>query len=298
MSDSDLKTDFPSSPPKLYAYGIANDPKAATLMTLFQLLLVAIIQGLTEFLPVSSSGHLILLPTLTGGPDQGLAIDVAVHVGTLLAVVLYFRSEVAEATIGLGRLLRGKMDTPGARLAALLILATLPVLVVGLTFKLLGIDEMLRSVAVIGWTMLLFGIVLYWADHTGRSDRDTGDWDVKGAVWMGLAQALALIPGTSRSGITITAARKLGYDRASAATLSMLMSIPTILASGALLSLDVIGQADAQLARDASIAAGFAFVAALAALVLMMRLLRSVNFTPYVIYRILLGAALLVYAYS
>jgi undecaprenyl-diphosphatase len=298
MSDSDPTTDFPSSPPKLYACGIANDPKAATLMTLFQLLLVAIIQGLTEFLPVSSSGHLILLPTLTGGPDQGLAIDVAVHVGTLLAVVLYFRSEVAEATIGLGRLLRGKMDTPGARLAALLILATLPVLVVGLTFKLLGIDEMLRSVAVIGWTMLLFGIVLYWADHTGRSDRDTGDWDVKGAVWMGLAQALALIPGTSRSGITITAARKLGYDRASAATLSMLMSIPTILASGALLSLDVIGQADAQLARDASIAAGFAFVAALAALVLMMRLLRSVNFTPYVIYRILLGAALLVYAYS
>jgi len=298
MSDSDPTTDFPSSPPKLYAYGIANDPKAATLMTLFQLLLVAIIQGLTEFLPVSSSGHLILLPTLTGGPDQGLAIDVAVHVGTLLAVVLYFRSEVAEATIGLGRLLRGKMDTPGARLAALLILATLPVLVVGLAFKLLGIDEMLRSVAVIGWTMLLFGIVLYWADHTGRSDRDTGDWDVKGAVWMGLAQALALIPGTSRSGITITAARKLGYDRASAATLSMLMSIPTILASGALLSLDVIGQADAQLARDASIAAGFAFVAALAALVLMMRLLRSVNFTPYVIYRILLGAALLVYAYS
>ena len=298
MSVSDPTTGFPSSPPKLYAYAIANDPKAATLMTLFQLLLVAIIQGLTEFLPVSSSGHLILLPTLTGGPDQGLAIDVAVHVGTLLAVVLYFRSEVAEATIGLGRLLRGKMDTPGARLAALLILATLPVLVVGLAFKLLGIDEMLRSVAVIGWTMLLFGIVLYWADHTGRSDRDTGDWDIKGAVWMGLAQALALIPGTSRSGITITAARKLGYDRASAATLSMLMSIPTILASGALLSLDVIGQADAQLARDASIAAGFAFVAALAALVLMMRLLRSVNFTPYVIYRILLGAALLVYAYS
>ena len=298
MSVSDPTTGFPSSPPKLYAYAIANDPKAAPLMTLFQLLLVAIIQGLTEFLPVSSSGHLILLPTLTGGPDQGLAIDVAVHVGTLLAVVLYFRSEVAEATIGLGRLLRGKMDTPGARLAALLILATLPVLVVGLTFKLLGIDEMLRSVAVIGWTMLLFGIVLYWADRTGRSDRDTGDWDVKGAVWMGLAQALALIPGTLRSGITITAARKLGYDRASAATLSMLMSIPTILASGALLSLDVIGQADAQLARDASIAAGFAFVAALAALVLMMRLLRSVNFTPYVIYRILLGTALLVYAYS
>ena len=115
---------------------------------------------------------------------------------------------------------------------------------------------------------------------------------------MGLAQTIALIPGTSRSGITITAARKLGYDRTSAATLSMLMSIPTILASGALLSLDVIGQADWQLAQDASIAAAFAFVAALVALTLMMRLLRSVSFTPYVIYRVILGIILLVYAYS
>tara|TARA_R110002051_G_scaffold168649_1_gene239241 strand:+ start:1219 stop:2022 length:804 start_codon:yes stop_codon:yes gene_type:complete len=267
-------------------------------MTLFQLLLVAIIQGLTEFLPISSSGHLILLPTLTGGPDQGLAIDVAVHVGTLLAVIIYFRVEVLEATIGLGRLIRGKVDTNGARTALLLIIATIPVLVAGLLFKVLGIEEMLRSVAVIGWTMLIFGIVLYWADKTGEEKLGTKDWNLRDAIWMGLAQTIALIPGTSRSGITITAARKLGYDRTSAATLSMLMSIPTILASGALLSLDVIGQADWQLAQDASIAAAFAFVAALVALTLMMRLLRSVSFTPYVIYRVILGIILLVYAYS
>ena len=267
-------------------------------MTLFQLLLVAIIQGLTEFLPISSSGHLILLPTLTGGPDQGLAIDVAVHVGTLLAVIIYFRAEVLEATIGLGRLIRGKVDTNGARTALLLIIATIPVLVAGLLFKVLGIEEMLRSVAVIGWTMLIFGIVLYWADKTGEDKLGTKDWNLRDAIWMGLAQTIALIPGTSRSGITITAARKLGYDRTSAATLSMLMSIPTILASGALLSLDVIGQADWQLAQDASIAAAFAFVAALVALTLMMRLLRSVSFTPYVIYRVILGIILLVYAYS
>jgi undecaprenyl-diphosphatase len=267
-------------------------------MTLFQLLLVAIIQGLTEFLPVSSSGHLILLPFVTGGPDQGLAIDVAVHVGTLLAVILYFRAEVTEATIGLGRLFRGKVDTRGAHTALLLIIATIPVLIVGLIFKLLGIDEMLRSVAVIGWTMLIFGLVLYWADKTGAETRTAKDWMIKDAVWMGLAQAVALIPGTSRSGITITAARKLGYDRTGAATLSMLMSIPTILASGALLSLDVIGEADWQLAKDASIAAAFAFVAAMLALVIMMRLLRSVSFTPYVIYRVILGIALLVYAYA
>ena len=267
-------------------------------MTLFQLLLVAIIQGLTEFLPISSSGHLILLPTLTGGPDQGLAIDVAVHVGTLLAVVIYFRAEVLEATIGLGRLARGKVDTNGARTALLLIIATIPVLVAGLLFKVLGIEEALRSVAVIGWTMLIFGIVLYWADKTGQEKLRTNDWNLRDAIWMGLAQTIALIPGTSRSGITITAARKLGYDRTSAATLSMLMSIPTILASGALLSLDVIGQADWQLAQDESIAAAFAFVAALVALTLMMRLLRSVSFTPYVIYRVILGIILLIYAYS
>ncbi len=155
------------------------------------------------------------------------------HVGTLLRWSI-FSAEVAEATIGLGRLLAARW-TPPARGLRPSDHRNDSGLVVGLVIKLLGIDDMLRSVAVIGWTMLLFGIVLYWADHTGRSDRDTDDWTCKGAVWMGLAQAIALIPGTSRSGITITAARKLGYDRASAATLSMLMSIPTILASGALL---------------------------------------------------------------
>ncbi len=267
-------------------------------MTLFQLLIVAIIQGVTEFLPVSSSGHLILLPALTGTPDQGLAIDVAVHVGTLLAVVLYFRADVRIAVLGLTRLVRGRIDTPGAFLALYLIIATIPALIVGLAIKVTGLDEAMRSVAVIGWTMLIFGLVLYGADRFGATTRRAGDWTLKHAVLMGLAQCLALIPGTSRSGITITAARQLGYDRHGAAKLSMLMSIPVILASGAVLSLDVIGQADWALARDASIAAAFAFVAALCALALMMRLLRSVSFTPYVIYRVILGLGLLIWAYT
>lgn len=267
-------------------------------MTLFQLLIVAVIQGVTEFLPVSSSGHLILLPALTGTPDQGLAIDVAVHVGTLLAVILYFRADVRVAAIGLGRLARGHMDTPGAFLALCLIIATIPALIVGLAIKLTGLDEAMRSVAVIGWTMLLFGLVLYWADRTGGTERTAGTWTLKHAALMGLAQCLALIPGTSRSGITITAARRLGYGREGAAKLSMLMSIPVIIASGAVLSTDVVGQANWALARDAAIAAAFAFVAALGALILMMRLLRSVSFTPYVIYRVILGIGLLVWAYS
>ena len=267
-------------------------------MPLLTLILVALIQGVTEFLPVSSSGHLILLPSLTGLDDQGQVIDVAAHVGTLVAVIIYFWSDVKLALFGTLRLLRGKIDTKGAFLAFCLLIGTIPVIAVGLILKVTGLADAMRGITVIGWSMLIFGIVLYWADQKGRETREAEDWILQHAFIMGLWQCIALIPGTSRSGITITAARKLGYDRASAATLSMLMSIPTILASGALLSLDVIGQADAQLARDASIAAGFAFVAALAALVLMMRLLRSVNFTPYVIYRILLGAALLVYAYS
>ncbi|WP_282062466.1 undecaprenyl-diphosphate phosphatase [Roseobacter litoralis] len=267
-------------------------------MTLFHLILVAAIQGLTEFLPVSSSGHLVLLPALTGQPDQGLAIDVAVHVGSLLAVILYFWSDVRIAAAGSLRLAQGKVDTQGAFLALCLIIATIPVMIAGLIIKLTGLDEMMRSVAVIGWTMLGFGLVLYWADRTGASTRTASSWTPKDAFVMGLAQILSLIPGTSRSGITITAARRLGYGREGAAKLAMLMSIPTIIASGALLGADVIGEADWQMAKDGAFAAVLAFVSALLALALMMRLLKSVSFTPYVVYRVILGIILLVYAYS
>lgn len=266
-------------------------------MTLFQLLIVAVIQGITEFLPVSSSGHLILLPALTGTPDQGLAIDVAVHLGTLLAVILYFWADVRVAAHGLTRLAQGKVDTQGAFLALCLIMATIPAVLVGLAIKVTGLDEAMRSVAVIGWTMLIFGLVLYWADMRGSTERTADRWTIRDATLMGLAQCLALIPGTSRSGITITAARALGYGREGAAKLSMLMSIPVIVASGAVLSADVIGQANWAVMRDALVAAAFAFIAALGALVLMMRLLHSISFTPYVIYRVILGIGLLIWAY-
>jgi len=267
-------------------------------MPLFTLVLVALIQGITEFLPVSSSGHLILLPELTGMQDQGQVIDVAVHVGTLFAVILYFWRDVRTAFFGLGRLLRGRVDTAGAFLALCLIIATIPAVLFGLVLKLTGLDDMMRSMAVIGWTMLIFGLVLYWADQKGATDRTAPQWSLRHAVIMGLWQALALIPGTSRSGITITAGRMLGYGRDSAARLAMLMSIPIIVASGVLLGAEVIVTADARAARDGAIAAALALVSALAALSLMMRLLRTVSFTPYVIYRVALGIVLLVIAYS
>ncbi|MFZ5963088.1 undecaprenyl-diphosphate phosphatase [Thalassococcus sp. BH17M4-6] len=267
-------------------------------MSLFHLLLLALVQGITEFLPVSSSGHLILMPGLTGMQDQGQVLDVAVHLGTLLAVILYFWADVKIAAAGTLRLLQGRVDTQGAFLALCLAIATVPVILVGLALKLSGLDDALRSVAVIGWAMLIFGLVLYWADRTGAEAKTARDWTLRDALVMGLWQAVALIPGTSRSGITITAARQLGYARTDAAKLAMLMSIPTILASGALLGIEVVGTADLQAARDGAIAAAFAFLAALLALSLMMRLLRSVSYTPYVIYRVILGVVLLVYAYS
>ncbi|WP_417726879.1 undecaprenyl-diphosphate phosphatase [Roseovarius sp.] len=267
-------------------------------MALFHILLVAIVQGITEFLPISSSGHLILLPNLLHIQDQGQVIDVAVHVGTLFAVILYFWSDLSSAILGLPRLLTGRADTPGARLALLLIISAVPVMAAGLLLKLTGLNDALRSVAVIGWATLIFGALLYWADQAGTTERSGEDWTMRDAILLGLWQVIALIPGTSRSGITITGARLMGYARADAARLSMLMSVPTIIASGVLLGADAAMQANVALLRDGAIAAAFAFVAALLALSLMMRLLRSVSFTPYVVYRLILGVALLAIAYS
>lgn len=267
-------------------------------MALFHILLVAVIQGLTEFLPVSSSGHLILLPNLSGLGDQGQTIDVAVHIGTLGAVILYFRQDVGRVLSGVPRLLRFQIDGPEPWLALCLIVATVPVVLAGLLMHMTGLDDLLRSIEVVGWTMIIFGVFLYWTDQKGPQRRVAEGWTLKHALVMGLWQAVALIPGTSRSGITISAGRLLGYARQDAARLSMLMSIPTILASGTLLGLDVAADADLDAARDAAIGAVFAFGAALLALTLMMRLLRSVSFTPYVIYRCILGVILLWIAYT
>lgn len=267
-------------------------------MSLFHLFLLAIIQGLTEFLPVSSSGHLILLPGLTGMQDQGQMLDVAVHVGTLFAVIAFFWTESKAAFRGLAHLVNGRRSTDEARLAALLILATIPVMILGLVLALSGLDDKMRNITVIGWTMLIFGLVLYWADQKAPTTRVQKDWNLRDAIVMGLWQAIALIPGTSRSGATITGARLLGYTREDAARVAMLMSIPTIIASGGFQALKLVGEADLAGAKDGAIAAVMAFIAALLALSLMMRLLKSVSYTPYVIYRVILGLILLAIAYT
>ncbi|MGB1236355.1 MAG: undecaprenyl-diphosphate phosphatase [Planktomarina sp.] len=265
-------------------------------MALYHLVLIALIQGITEFLPISSSGHLILLPGLTGMPDQGNVIDVAAHVGTLGAVVAYFWADVKIAIVGLGCLAKRKVDTQGAWLALCLIIATVPVILLGLAFKLSGLDDSLRSITVIGWTMLIFGVLLYYVDQRATQTKDMGKLCLKDSVILGLWQAIALIPGTSRSGIVITGALQMGFTRAEAARVAMLMSIPTIIASGTLSSLDLIGGVVPL--RDASIVAGLSFIAAIGALTLMMRLLNSISYTPYVIYRVVFGVILIGIGYT
>ena len=267
-------------------------------MPFYLLILVALVQGITEFLPVSSSGHLILISELSAAPDQGQAIDVAVHIGTLFAVVIFFWRDVSMGLAGIPRMLTGRIDTAGSKLAFLLMIATIPAIAFGLILKVTGLSDAMRSMTVIGWTMLLFGLLLWWADQRGTIEKTDADWTAKDAIKMGLWQAVALIPGTSRSGICITAGRMLGYSRQNSAKLAMLMSIPTIVASGVLLGAEVIATADVQVARDGAVAAVMSFVAALFALSIMMRLLRSVSFTPYVIYRVALGVVLLAVAYT
>ena len=267
-------------------------------LTFYHLLSLALIQGITEFLPISSSGHLILLPSFTNFPDQGLLIDVSVHVGTLLAVIIYFFRDSLSILKGFSDLATGNRHSVPAQLTKFLIWATIPVIILGLILKITDIIDLLRNIKVIGWTMIIFGIFLYLADRFSFSKKINLNYSIKDALIMGLWQSAALIPGTSRSGATITAARILGYKRKSAARIAMLMSIPTILASGSLEIIDVWHKADFNHFNDAVIVICLSFIFAFLTLTIMMRLLNSISFTPYVIYRILLGVLLLAIAYN
>ena len=267
-------------------------------LTFYHLLSLALIQGITEFLPISSSGHLILLPSFTNFPDQGLLIDVSVHVGTLLAVIIYFFRDSLSILKGFSDLATGNRHSVPAQLTKFLIWATIPVIILGLILKITDLIDLLRNIKVIGWTMIIFGIFLYLADRFSFSKKINLNYSIKEALIMGLWQSAALIPGTSRSGATITAARILGYKRKSAARIAMLMSIPTILASGSLEIIDVWHKVDFNHFNDAIIVICLSFIFAFLTLTIMMRLLNSISFTPYVIYRILLGVLLLAIAYN
>ena len=272
-------------------------------MPLLHVFILAVVQGLTEFLPVSSSGHLDVawklfdwfgwaVPENTSSDRQ--IINIAAHVGTLLAVCLYFWRDLAQIGVGLTKIFIGQMN-PGARLAFYIVLGSLPIVIVGFFFneQIAGLQENIR---VIAWATIGFAILLLIADRTGLTVRRVEHLGATGALFIGLMQVLAFIPGTSRSGITMTAARFLGFERAEAARFSLLLSIPAILGAGALAGLDLYRGADAQLGFDALVAAVIAFVMAFLAIALMFRWLRRAGFMPFVFYRLFLGAALLIWA--
>lgn len=264
-------------------------------MALYHLLILALVQGVTEFLPISSSGHLVLTSKVLGWPDQGLAIDVAVHVGTLLAVMLYFWRDIWVMMKGLGKLCMGRMG-PEPRLLINLVIATLPIVAVGYAFQ-HEIANGLRDVQLIAWSTIGFGIVLWLADKIGLTVWRVEHVTIKTALAIGLAQVLALIPGTSRSGITMTAARLLGMERADSARFSMLMSIPTIIAAGTLTGLEIVETGNVALEHDMILAAALAFIAGFASIFCLMAWLKRATYTPFVLYRILLGGGLLMWVY-
>ena len=268
-------------------------------MELIDIVILAVIQGITEFLPISSSGHLALWPLLTGRADQGTVMDVAVHVGTLVAVCAFFRAEFAAMLTGAGHVLSGNVRSAEARMALLIALATVPAVIAGLALKLADAGTVLRSVEVIGWSTLIGAVLLWWADRVVTTRGKAEAWTVSDAVLMGLAQALALIPGTSRSGITMTMARWLGFDRVQAARLALLMSIPVILAAGAVETLGVVKDGDFQLGLELVLGAVLSCLAAWIALTVMMRMFAAAwTMLPFVIYRVALGVVLLVLAYA
>ena len=265
-------------------------------MDLAQIISLALIQGLTEFLPISSSAHLILTPRVLGFVDQGLAFDVAVHLGTLAAVILYFRRELGAMIVDWLRSVAGKGMTDDARLAWAVILATVPVGIAGLLFK--GVVETdLRSPVVIAATTIGFGALLYWVDRRAQRTRDEHSVSWKDALIVGAFQALALIPGTSRSGITMTAGMWLGLTRKAASRFSFLLSIPTIALSGGLLSLDLVQSAEPVDWSAFALGAALAGVTAFLCIHYFLSFIERIGMFPFFVYRLLLGLLILAVMY-
>ena len=261
-------------------------------MTILQLLLIAIVQGISEFLPISSSGHLILIPYLTDFPDQGPMIDVAVHVGSLLAIIIYFWRDVMGlarggfASVGIGK------DPQQTRLFWWVVVGTIPAVVLGLFLKTGGYLESFRFTDLVATNLIVYGLLLGAADRWGRQEKNFEDLTLRDAILVGMAQALALIPGTSRSGSTMTMARFLGYKRVEAARFSFLLAIPAVAGAGVLAILD-LAEASQQMQWDALIAGVFTFIAAFATMAFLMNFLKRASMMVFVIYRVVLGAVLL-----
>ncbi len=262
-------------------------------MDLLQVLVLALIQGVTEFLPISSSAHLILASRVAGWPDQGLAFDTAVHLGSLVAVLAYFRRELGAFADSALHLRRDSATT----LLAKVMVATVPVVVAGFLFK-PWIESELRATGVIAATTMGFGLALWWADRRAGSGGNEYSATFAKAALIGAAQAVALIPGTSRAGITITAALLLGLSRQGAARFSFLLAIPAIAGAALLSGMDATAGGPALPWADLATGFTVSAVSAYACIAAFVALVNRTGMTPYVLYRIALGLVLIAFANS
>ncbi len=262
-------------------------------MELLQIIILAAVQGLTEFLPISSSAHLILAPLVTGYSDQGLAFDVSLHVGTLTAVVLYFRQEVIAISSDFFRSwVNPAARSRESRLGWMIVLATIPVGLFGLLMEHL-VETDLRAPLVIAITTIGFGVLLLAADKLGKRERDEYSINWRDALIVGLFQAVAIIPGTSRSGSTMTAGLFLGLTRKAASRFSFLISIPTIILSGGLLTLELVKSGLPVDWTSLALGAGLAFITAYLCIHFFLQFIERIGMMPFFIYRMLLGGAIL-----
>ena len=263
-------------------------------MDLLHIILLAAIQGLTEFLPISSSAHLILPSAILGWKDQGLAFDVAIHLGSLAAVVIYFYDDIKQLTICWSRSLFNGQSSPESRLGWHIILSTMPAALAGLIFSDF-IELHLRTILVVAVTTIIFGLALGLADYRSSKSKGIYAFTWKSALFVGCAQALAFIPGTSRSGITITAALFLGFKRTAAVKFSFFLAIPIILLSGLYKASQLAEQSEI-LWRELAIGSLLSFVAAYVCIHFFIGLIDRIGMMPFVIYRLILGAFLLIIA--
>lgn len=262
-------------------------------MDLMQAVVLAVVQGLSEFLPISSSGHLILVPHFLGWQDQGLAFDVAVHVGTLAAVLAYFRRPLLAMALAWTRSLRSFEQDADSRLAWCVILGTVPVGVAGLAFSTL-IETHLRNPLFVAAMLTFFGVLMWLADRLGRQARDEYSLGWREAVLIGLAQALALMPGTSRSGITITAGLALGLSRSAAARFSFLLAVPGIgMAGGYELLKLLTGEAEVDWGMMA-VGMMVAGITGYACIHLLLKVIERIGLLPFALYRFLIAGLILV----
>lgn len=263
-------------------------------MEWWQAVVLAILQGLTEFLPISSSAHLILPSQLLGWPDQGLAFDVAVHVGTLAAVMTYFRQDIKQILSGLIQQHVHQTPNSEARLAWWVIIATIPAGLFGICLDDL-IENYLRNALVIATSTIIFGLLLWYADTREQLVKQITDMPANHALYIGLSQALALIPGTSRSGITITAAMLMGYSRSAAARFSFLISMPLILLAGSYKSYELFTTVTPIPWSFIVMGALVSAISAYICIYFFLKLIEQLSMKPFVIYRLLLGCFLIVF---